>query len=83
MQRSTVVIPLSPPHTNDSGCDGRSSVKIAALNVEGVSTNIVNAQQLAAKHDILAISEHWLWTFEENQWKHLFPEFTAHSHSHD
>ncbi len=44
---------------------GHKNVTIAAINIEGVKSNIPFLIEQSRHHKLFCISEHWLWDFEK------------------
>ena len=49
------------------------NLRIAAWNCRGLSNGLPYIEHLADNHDIVIISEHWLWSFELHKLKNIHP----------
>ena len=76
------VTPLHPPRapankiplTSSTGT-GRQHLRVGCLNVRGLKANTYYTHQLLNQHDIFAISEHWLQSYELQYLQTLHPDF--------
>ncbi|CAC5394927.1 unnamed protein product [Mytilus coruscus] len=56
--------------TSNTDINGRATV-ISTFNVENFTTNALYLSELLGNVDILAIQEHWLWSFEKSKLEKL------------
>ena len=58
---------------------------IISVNVEGIMTNLVYIQNLIETYnpDIIAIQEHWLFNFEQQNLAQIHPDYDFHAKSVD
>ena len=54
---------------------GSQHLRVGCLNIRGLKTNTYYTHQLLDQHDIFAISEHWLHTYELQSLQALHPDF--------
>ena len=62
---------------NDSPPHATVTLSIAAWNCRGLSNGLPYIEHLADKHDIIVISEHWLWPFELHKLSYIHPEMVG------
>ena len=55
----------------------QQNLRIAAWNCRGLSSGLPYIEHLADNHDIIIISEHWLWPFELHKMKSIHPHMTG------
>ena len=53
------------------------NLRIAAWNCRGFPNGLPYIEHLANNHDIVIISEHWLWPFELHKMQNIHPNMTA------
>ena len=54
---------------------GSQHLRVGCLNIRGLKANTYYTHQLLDQHDIFAISEHWLQTYELQSLRALHPDF--------
>lgn len=50
----------------------KQHLKIGTLNVKNIETNEAYVRELLATYDILAVQEHWLFTFQLSNFESYF-----------
>ena len=58
-------------------CRPHPVLRIAAWNCRGLSNGLPYCELLADSHDIVIISEHWLWPFELHKIQNIHPNMTG------
>ena len=55
------------------------SLKIAAWNCRGLNNALPYTEILAEGHDVIVLSEHWLWPFETHKFLNIHPLMSGHA----
>ena len=58
-------------------CHLHPVLRIAAWNCRGLSSGLPYCELLVESHDIIIISEHWLWPFELHKIQNIHPNMTG------
>ena len=82
---SPQITTLTPPDSTPESCvtpppfppTSSTSLSIVAWNCRGLSTGLPYLEYLADQHDILIVSEHWLWPFELHEFSTLHPDYSG------
>ena len=53
------------------------SLSIATWNCRGLSNGLPYIEHLADSHDVIVVSEHWLWPFELHKLNDICPHMTG------
>ena len=67
--------PVTHTPLTSSTDTGSQHLRVGCLNIRGLKTNTYYTHQLLDQHDIFAISEHWLHTYELQSLQALHPDF--------
>jgi hypothetical protein len=60
----------------------QTSLMVCAWNCHGFSQALQYIQHLAQEHDVLVLSEHWLWPYELHKLDDIHPDFVGLGISH-
>ncbi len=74
-QDSSATDHLSFPTQHDPQTS--SELKIVAWNCRGLSKAIPLTQDVATNHDVIILTEHWLWPYDLGNLEDIHPEFTG------
>ena len=55
---------FSPGQSLGADCKERKFLKIGSLNVKNIESNKAYVTKLLQSYDVLAVQEHWLFTFQ-------------------
>ena len=72
--------PMQGPRTSSQRCtasESRPVLRVTAWNCRGFFKSLPYLQHLTSNHDILILSEHWLWPYELHKFNEVHPDFTG------